>query len=51
MTPRPCPLAFEGEAHVDWFEGNFENYEEDKKKRLGPDAVEPKRIKHKKFAR
>jgi ATP-binding cassette ChvD family protein len=44
-------LAFEGEAHVEWFEGNFEDYEEDKKRRLGPDAVEPKRIKHKKFAR
>jgi len=44
-------LAFEGEAHVEWFEGNFEDYEEDKKRRLGPDALEPKRIKHKKFAR
>ncbi|WP_371037342.1 energy-dependent translational throttle protein EttA [Rhodosalinus sp. FB01] len=44
-------LAFEGEAHVEWFEGNFEAYEEDKKRRLGPDAVEPKRIKYKKFAR
>ncbi|MCE0505298.1 MULTISPECIES: energy-dependent translational throttle protein EttA [unclassified Roseivivax] len=44
-------LAFEGEAHVEWFEGNFEDYEEDKKRRLGPDAVEPKRIKHKKFSR
>ncbi|MEM9910562.1 MAG: energy-dependent translational throttle protein EttA [Pseudomonadota bacterium] len=44
-------LAFEGEAHVEWFEGNFEDYEEDKKRRLGPDAVEPKRLKHKKFAR
>jgi ATP-binding cassette ChvD family protein len=44
-------LAFEGEAHVEWFEGNFEDYEEDKKKRLGPDAVEPKRLKHKKFTR
>ena len=44
-------LAFEGEAHVEWFEGNFEDYEEDKKRRLGPDAVEPKRIKHKKFVR
>ncbi|MEM1129957.1 MAG: energy-dependent translational throttle protein EttA, partial [Pseudomonadota bacterium] len=43
-------LAFEGEAHVEWFEGNFEDYEEDKKRRLGPDAVEPKRIKYKKFA-
>ena len=44
-------LAFEGEAHVEWFEGNFEDYEEDKIRRLGPDAVEPKRIKYKKFAR
>ncbi|WP_306151562.1 energy-dependent translational throttle protein EttA [Roseovarius sp. MMSF_3281] len=44
-------LAFEGEAHVEWFEGNFEDYEEDKKRRLGPDALEPTRIKHKKFAR
>ncbi|MEL6167578.1 MAG: energy-dependent translational throttle protein EttA [Pseudomonadota bacterium] len=44
-------LAFEGEAHVEWFEGNFEDYEEDKKRRLGPDAVEPKRLKHKKFTR
>ncbi len=44
-------LAFEGEAHVEWFEGNFEAYEEDKKRRLGPDAVEPKRVKYKKFAR
>ncbi|MEM9584147.1 MAG: energy-dependent translational throttle protein EttA [Pseudomonadota bacterium] len=44
-------LAFEGEAHVEWFEGNFEAYEEDKIRRLGPDAVEPKRIKHKKFTR
>ena len=44
-------LAFEGEAHVEWFEGNFEDYEEDKKRRLGPDALEPKRVKHKKFSR
>ena len=44
-------LAFEGEAHVEWFEGNFEDYEEDKKRRLGPGAVEPRRIKYKKFAR
>ncbi len=44
-------LAFEGEAHVEWFEGNFEAYEEDKKRRLGPDALEPKRVKYKKFAR
>ncbi len=44
-------LAFEGDAHVEWFEGNFEDYEEDKKRRLGADALEPKRVKFKKFAR
>ncbi len=44
-------LAFEGEAHVEWFEGNFEAYEQDKIRRLGPDSVEPKRVKYKKFAR
>jgi len=44
-------LAFEGDSHVEWFEGNFEDYEKDKIARLGPDAVEPKRIKYKKFAR
>ncbi|MBR9650593.1 energy-dependent translational throttle protein EttA [Thalassovita aquimarina] len=44
-------LAFEGDAHVEWFEGNFEEYEEDKKRRLGPDALEPKRLKYKKFTR
>jgi ATP-binding cassette ChvD family protein len=44
-------LAFEGDSHVEWFEGNFEDYEADKIRRLGPDAVEPKRIKYKKFAR
>jgi ATP-binding cassette ChvD family protein len=44
-------LAFEGDAHVEFFNGNFEDYEEDKKKRLGTDAMEPKRMKHKKFVR
>ncbi|SMO79669.1 energy-dependent translational throttle protein EttA [Paracoccus laeviglucosivorans] len=44
-------LAFEGDAHVEWFEGNFEDYEADKIRRLGPDAVEPKRVKYKKFTR
>ena len=44
-------LAFEGNSHVEWFEGNFEDYEEDKQRRLGPDAMEPKRMKHKKFTR
>lgn len=44
-------LAFEGDSHVEWFEGNFEDYEEDKKRRLGDDAVEPHRIKYKKIER
>jgi len=44
-------LAFEGNAHVEWFEGGFTDYEEDKKRRLGDDAMEPKRLKHKKFSR
>ncbi|PRY23100.1 ATP-binding cassette ChvD family protein [Aliiruegeria haliotis] len=44
-------LAFEGEARVEWFEGNFEAYEEDKIRRLGPDSVEPTRVKYKKFTR
>ncbi len=44
-------LAFEGNSHVEWFEGNFADYEEDKKRRLGPDALEPTRVKYKKFTR
>jgi ATP-binding cassette ChvD family protein len=44
-------LAFEGDAHVEWFEGNFQAYEEDKIRRLGPDALEPKRVKYKRFSR
>ncbi|MDZ4841734.1 MAG: energy-dependent translational throttle protein EttA [Hyphomicrobium aestuarii] len=44
-------LAFEGDSHVEWFEGNFADYEEDKKRRLGDAAVEPHRIKFKKFDR
>ncbi len=44
-------LAFEGDSHVEWFEGNFEFYEEDKKRRLGADAVMPKRIKYKRLTR
>ncbi|MBX2853557.1 MAG: energy-dependent translational throttle protein EttA [Rhodobacteraceae bacterium] len=44
-------LAFEGDSHVEWFEGDFSAYEQDKIRRLGPDSVEPKRIKYKKFAR
>ncbi len=44
-------LAFEGDSHVEWFEGNFEAYEADKKRRLGDAAVEPHRIKFRKFQR
>ena len=44
-------LAFEGDSHVEWFEGNFADYEEDKKRRLGDAAIEPHRIKFKKFTR
>jgi ATPase subunit of ABC transporter with duplicated ATPase domains len=44
-------LAFEGESHVEWFEGNFADYEEDKKRRLGTDSTIPHRIKYKKFSR
>jgi ATP-binding cassette ChvD family protein len=44
-------LAFEGDSHVEWFEGNFAAYEEDKKRRLGDAAVEPHRIKFKRFDR
>jgi ATP-binding cassette ChvD family protein len=43
-------LAFEDEGHVEWFEGNFEEYEADKKKRLGEDATQPHRMKYKKLA-
>ncbi len=42
-------LAFEGDSEVVWFEGNFADYEEDKKRRLGDDAVNPQRIKYKKI--
>jgi ATP-binding cassette ChvD family protein len=44
-------LAFEGDSHVEWFEGNFEMYEEDKKRRLGTDSLIPHRIKFQKFTR
>ena len=44
-------LAFEGEGHVEYFPGNFEDYEEDKKRRLGEDSVTPKRVRFKKFER
>jgi len=44
-------LAFEGDSHVEWFEGNFEDYMEDKKRRLGPDADIPRRIKYKPLTR
>ncbi|HWG06986.1 MAG TPA: energy-dependent translational throttle protein EttA [Beijerinckiaceae bacterium] len=44
-------LAFEGDSHVEWFEGNFADYEEDKKRRLGIDSIIPHRLKYKKFSR
>jgi ATP-binding cassette ChvD family protein len=44
-------LAFEGDSHVEWFEGNFQAYEEDKRRRLGADATDPHRIKYKAFSR
>ena len=44
-------LAFEGDSHVEWFEGNYQAYEEDKKRRLGADALQPTRIKYKPIAR
>nr|WP_243851245.1 energy-dependent translational throttle protein EttA [Rhizomicrobium electricum] len=44
-------LAFEGDSHVEWFEGNFQDYEADKKRRLGMDADQPHKIKYKRFAR
>jgi ATP-binding cassette ChvD family protein len=44
-------LAFEGDSHVEWFEGNFQDYEKDKMRRLGTDSVIPHRIKYKKFSR
>jgi len=44
-------LAFEGDSHVEWFEGNFQDYEADKMRRLGVDSTIPTRIKYKKFAR
>ena len=43
-------LAFEGDSHVEWFEGNFQDYEEDKMRRLGEDSIMPQRIKYKKFS-
>jgi sulfate-transporting ATPase len=44
-------LAFEGDSHVEWFEGNYQEYEDDKKRRLGVDADQPHRIKYRKLTR
>jgi ATPase subunit of ABC transporter with duplicated ATPase domains len=44
-------MAFEGDSHVEWFEGNFAEYEEDKKRRLGEDSINPAKIKFKRFER
>lgn len=43
-------LAFEGDSHVEWFEGNYQAYEEDRKRRLGEDAARPRRIRYRKFS-
>jgi energy-dependent translational throttle protein EttA len=42
-------LAFEGESHVEWFEGNYRMYEEDRRRRFGEDADQPRRIKYKRI--
>ena len=44
-------LAFEGGSHVEWFEGNYQDYELDKKNRLGDEALNPKRLKYKPILR
>ena len=44
-------LAFEGNSHVEWFEGNYQDYENDKKRRLGAEALNPKRMKYKPITR
>jgi ATP-binding cassette ChvD family protein len=44
-------LSFEGDSHVEWFEGNFEDYEKDKIRRLGPESVNPKRVTYKRLTR
>jgi ATPase subunit of ABC transporter with duplicated ATPase domains len=44
-------LAFEGNSHVEWFEGNFQQYEEDRIQRYGAEAVQPHRIKYKRLER
>ncbi|MEQ8402710.1 MAG: energy-dependent translational throttle protein EttA, partial [Roseitalea porphyridii] len=44
-------LSFEGDSHVEWFEGNFEDYEADKIRRLGPESVNPKRVTYKRLTR
>jgi ATPase subunit of ABC transporter with duplicated ATPase domains len=44
-------LAFEGDSHVEWFEGNFQDYEADKVRRLGPEAVNPKKVTYKPLTR
>jgi len=44
-------LAFEGDSHVEWFEGNYQAYEEDRHRRLGTDADQPHRLKYKPLSR
>jgi len=47
----PISWAFEGDSHVEWFEGNFQDYEKDKMRRLGQDSITPHRVKYKKLTR
>jgi len=44
-------LAFEGDSHVEWFEGNFEEYEADKVRRLGAESIDHRRVKYKRLTR
>jgi ATPase subunit of ABC transporter with duplicated ATPase domains len=44
-------LAFEGDSHVEWFEGNYQDYENDKRRRLGEESLNPKRMKYKPIIR
>ena len=48
---RDARVAFEDDRHVEWFEGNFQDYEKDKMRRLGQDSIIPHRVKYKKFSR
>ena len=51
FEPFDMAVVFEGESHVEWFEGNFQDYEKDKMRRLGQDSIIPHRVKYKKLTR